>query len=91
LEKLGSYRDVDEVQSQRSSQKVPTESRSDDQRYGQHERCEKVEESFVDFLEDEEFGAEFPPSEFPGSEDVSVQQVSTRVCETCFGSSYAML
>ena len=46
---------------------------------GDHKGGEEVEEGFVDFLEDEDFGAEFGPAEAPGEEDVV--QVVVHACD----------
>jgi hypothetical protein len=71
LQKSGTYSNIEEVKPKRAQHQVSAESRPDDQRYRQHEWRKEVQQRLVHFLEDEDFGADFPEPEFPGAEDVS--------------------
>ena len=68
---VGTYCDVKVVKAERAQHQVSAESGFDDQGYGQHEGCKQVQQRFVDFLEDEDLGADFPEAEFPVAEDVA--------------------
>ena len=64
------YCDIEEVKTERAQHQVSAESRFDDQGYRQHKGREEVQQRLVHFLEDEDFGPDFPDAEFPGAEDV---------------------
>lgn len=64
------YSNIDVVQRERDRHEIAAETRSNDERDGQDERREQVQKRLVDLLKDEEFGAQLPPAEFPGAEDV---------------------
>ena len=61
---------IDCIHGNRSRVKVGREDRSSGKGDGDNEGCKEVEEGFIDFLENENFGADFPPAEFPIAEDV---------------------
>lgn len=71
LFEMRTYCDVKEVKRKRAQHQVRTESGPDDQGYRQHKRREEVQQRLVDFLEDEDFGADFPEPELPGREDIA--------------------
>lgn len=64
------YRDIDEVQAECAQHQVCAESRPDDQRYRQHEWRKEVKQRLVQFLEDEDLGANLPDPQLPGPKDV---------------------
>jgi hypothetical protein len=68
---VGTYCDVEVVETKRAQHQVSAESGFDDQGDGQHEGCEQVQQRLVHFLEDEDFGADFPEAEFPVAKDVA--------------------
>ena len=59
---MTAYRHIYIIQPKRGSREVSAKGWSYDERDGENERCEQIQQSLVDFLPDKKLGTEFPPS-----------------------------
>ena len=61
---------INHIQPQSGCKQVCSEEWTNDERYRQDEGCKQIEQGLVYFLENKQFGADFPPSKLPAEKDV---------------------